>query len=161
MKKVGVVVEKVLIKNYFDYFNLDITFDLDTEVLDKRYLEWQSKFHPDVCSTANYQNKQFKQEQSILVNEAYQTLKSPLKRAEYLLSILLKKCDVVKPTQELLLEAMEMREKAKKDDPFLYETYNACVKRIKEAFADNDLLEMACHTMRLKYITKIKEDICN
>ncbi|MBQ4875537.1 MAG: Fe-S protein assembly co-chaperone HscB [Rickettsiaceae bacterium H1] len=156
-----VVVKAFINNNYFDYFGLEVNFDIDTDELDDKYLELQSRNHPDSFSNNDVRKKKDVRNNSILINEAYQVLRSPLKRAEYLLSLFLKKSYVIKPTEDLLMEVMEMREQAKEDDPFLSMNYSSCVEKIKEAFVNNDLMDMAHQTMRLKYITKIKEDICN
>ena len=152
--------EKVSIdNNYFDYFGLETKFDIDMDELDSKYLNLQYKNHPD--SYDNHTQKINTQHYSILLNEAYHALKSPLKRAEYLLSLFLKKCDIMKPSPELLMEVFEMREQAKQNDPFLSATYDNCIEKIKEAFSKNNFIDMAYHTMRLKYITKVRDDICN
>lgn len=152
--------EKVLInQNYFECFGLKMEFDISVDDLDHSYFKLQAKNHPD-CNH-NSENKSAFEVNSVFINEAYHTLQSPLKRAEYLLSLLLKKYDVIKPTQELLLEVMEMREKAKNEDPFLNTAYQDCMEEIKKSFAMNDIMNMAHFTMKLKYIAKIKSDICN
>ncbi len=161
MKKEGAAVEKVSTsRNYFDYFNIEMKFDIDSTELDEKYLELQSKHHPD-SFPAQHESKKLSQQNSILINKAYLTLKSPLTRAEYLLSLLLKRCDIIKPNKGLLAEIMEMREHEKCTDSFLTNTYNKCIQKINEAFVNQDLILMSHHTIRLKYILKIKEDICN
>ncbi len=155
------VVERASISNYFECFGLEVDFDIDIDLLDNKYLELQSKQHPDCFYGVNKELKNFVHSGSVLINEAYRTLKSPLKRAEYLLSLMFKKYDSIKPTQDILVEAMEMREKAKNSDPFLSMTYDECIENIRNAFSKGDLVGMSYQTMRLKYITRIKEDICN
>ncbi len=151
--------EKASIKNYFELFGLKPKFDINVDDLTDRYLRLQSSSHPDCYHDVG--SKRDIQSNAILINEAYQTLKSPLRRAEYLLSFMLKAYDVMKPTQDLLMEIMEMREQVKGEDPFLNEAYNTCIEDIKAAFDNNDTYDMAYNAMKLKYITKIKEDICN
>ena len=153
--------EKAFTKNYFDYFDLKVSFDIDVDELTCRYMQLQALNHPDCFHDTLLGDKKNAQKNAILINEAYQTLKSPLRRAEYILSFMLKKYDMMKPTQELLMEIMEMREQAKEDDPFLSEAYKSCIDNIKQAFENNDTYDMAYQAMKLKYITKIKEDICN
>lgn len=152
---------KVSIDNYFDYFDLDVSFDIDIDALDSSYFELQSKNHPDCFFYAEPNKKTLVQNYIILINEAYKTLHSPLSRAEYLLSLRFKQCDVIKPTQEFLMEVMEIREEARNDISFLMNAYTSCVAKIKKAFVDYDAINMAHYTMRLRYITRIKEDLWN
>lgn len=65
-------------------FGLAQQFELDTTVLEQAYRQVQQQVHPDKFATATETEKRVAMQWATLANEAYQTLKSPLKRARYL-----------------------------------------------------------------------------
>ena len=82
-------------------------------MLSEKYREYQSEVHPDRFANSDENEKLIAVQRSSLLNEAYSTLKSPLKRAGYLL--VLKQKDIEKVDQsdlgmDLLLEQIELRE---------------------------------------------------
>jgi molecular chaperone HscB len=71
-------------QNHFELFHLEPQFGLDLSKLDAAYREVQSKVHPDKFVQASDAEKRVAMQWSTRANEAYQTLKKPLKRATYL-----------------------------------------------------------------------------
>ena len=71
-------------KNHFELFQLPVMFEIDAQQLDAAYREIQSRVHPDKFVTATDAEKRVAMQWATRANEAYQTLKSPLKRAMYL-----------------------------------------------------------------------------
>ena len=71
--------------NYFELFGLPQAFRLDTAELDKRYKQLQAQWHPDRFAGEDDGKRLQALQQTSLVNDAYDTLKSPLKRAAHLL----------------------------------------------------------------------------
>ena len=71
-------------QNHFELFQLPQQFSLDQAQLDAAYREVQSKVHPDKFVQASDAEKRVAMQWSTRANEAYQTLKKPLKRATYL-----------------------------------------------------------------------------
>lgn len=74
-------------KNYFELFALELDFSQDLEKLRKQYLTLQSQFHPDKVASASGYERQFILQVSTLINDAYQILKNPVTRAQYLLTL--------------------------------------------------------------------------
>lgn len=73
--------------NYFELFGLPQTFRLGTAELDRQYQKLQAAFHPDRFADADDSKRLQALQRTSLVNDAYDTLKSPLKRAAYLLKL--------------------------------------------------------------------------
>ena len=73
--------------NYFELFGLDITFDIDNHQLSGLYQALQKSVHPDRYAHASDQEQRIAVQKSSMINDAYQTLKTPLKRAEYILTL--------------------------------------------------------------------------
>jgi len=71
-------------QNHFDLFNLPQQFTIDANALDQAYRQVQSQVHPDKFAAGSDTEKRVAMQWATRANEAYQTLKSPLKRASYL-----------------------------------------------------------------------------
>ncbi len=99
--------------NYFSQFDLPVGYDIDLDRLDERFRELQAIVHPDRHAAAGDEQRLRAVKLSSYLNEACETLKSPLRRAGYLLR--LQGVDVEQVGQseldpELLLEQMRLRE---------------------------------------------------
>ncbi len=73
--------------DYFDLLDLPARFVLDREVLEARYRELSQKWHPDRHGRAPAAERAEMLQRATDLNEAYRTLKSESKRAEYLLKL--------------------------------------------------------------------------
>lgn len=71
--------------DYFTLFGLPVHYDVDGSLLLSRYQELQRQFHPDRFATQPERERLLAVQQAATVNDAYQSLKHPLKRAEYML----------------------------------------------------------------------------
>jgi molecular chaperone HscB len=73
--------------DYFTFFALPRKLNLDTAVLEREFYELSRKLHPDLCARADKREQEWSLEQSSLLNDAYRTLKDPIRRTEYLLQL--------------------------------------------------------------------------
>ncbi len=71
-------------ENHFALFGMTPRFTIDASVLDAAYRDLQGRVHPDKFAAASDAEKRVAMQWATRANEAYQTLKSPLKRASYL-----------------------------------------------------------------------------
>jgi molecular chaperone HscB len=71
-------------QNHFALFGLAPRFDIDSGALDAAYREVQGRVHPDRFVNAPDAEKRVAMQWATRANEAYQTLKHPQKRAQYL-----------------------------------------------------------------------------
>lgn len=102
-----------LSRNYFDLFGLPIHFELDRNVLVKRFRELQAQYHPDKFAAKPDAERRWSMQAASLINEAYQTLGNDLRRAVYLLSLHNISIDDETDTQMdpmFLMEQMDIRE---------------------------------------------------
>jgi molecular chaperone HscB len=74
-------------QNHFELFNLPARFNVDTNALDAAYRDVQGRVHPDRFVNATDAEKRVAMQWATRANEAYQTLKNPQKRAQYLCEI--------------------------------------------------------------------------
>lgn len=73
--------------NYFELFQLPVSFEVDLNALSERYRSLQSSIHPDKFANAGDLERRLSVQQSARINDAFQTLKNPLRRARYLLQL--------------------------------------------------------------------------
>ncbi len=74
-------------QNHFELFQLPATFAVDLAQLDQHYRKLQAEVHPDRFAAATPAERLHSIQLATQVNEAYQTLKSPVGRARYLLNL--------------------------------------------------------------------------
>jgi len=73
--------------DYFTFFDFPRKLDLDTVRLEKEFYALSRRLHPDVSAQAESQERDWSLEQSSMLNDAYRTLKDPIRRTEYLLRL--------------------------------------------------------------------------
>ena len=91
-------------------FGLPKILGLDLAALEKTFHELSRKYHPDYFSTAAPAEKTQAVRMTALLNDAYRTLRHPVRRVEYLLSLYGLKADGSKVPQSLLMEVFEINE---------------------------------------------------
>jgi molecular chaperone HscB len=73
--------------DYFTFFALPSKLNIDVSKLEKDFYELSRKLHPDLSARASSQEQEWSLEQSSLLNDAYRTLRDPIKRTQYLLHL--------------------------------------------------------------------------
>ena len=73
--------------DYFTFFGLSRKLELDVVVLEKDFYELSRKLHPDLNARSGSREQEWSLQQSSLLNDAYRTLKDPIKRTQYLLKL--------------------------------------------------------------------------
>ena len=73
--------------DYFSFFGLPLKLNVDVAALEKDFYLLSRKLHPDLNARAGSQEQEWALEQSSLLNDAYRTLKDPIKRTQYLLHL--------------------------------------------------------------------------
>ncbi|CAA7627905.1 Co-chaperone protein HscB homolog [Candidatus Terasakiella magnetica] len=157
--------------DHFTRLGIQPTFDIDLEGLEKQYFGFQRRLHPDRFAAKSGKEKALSQAQATSLNEAYETLKDPLRRAAYLLNQLghpvdLTACGTIND-RELLMEQMEKRE-ALADSTTAEQVAKlamqaeseviACQCHISAAINASNLEEAGHLTIRLKYLAKLAEE---
>jgi molecular chaperone HscB len=73
--------------DYFTFFGLPRKLTVDVPNLEREFYQLSRKLHPDLYSGADAREQEWSLEQSSQLNDAYRTLKEPIKRTEYLLRL--------------------------------------------------------------------------
>jgi molecular chaperone HscB len=93
----------------FSVLGLQPSFD-EPAGLDESFRTLSRKLHPDRFARATPQERRYSLEQTTLLNDAYRTIKDPVRRAEHLLALRGIKGDP-KMSPEFLEQTLEDREK--------------------------------------------------
>ena len=157
--------------DHFRRLGLEPGFDLDVDVMEKRYLGFQRAIHPDRFAAKPAKERALAEAQSVSLNDAYETLKDPLSRAAYLLRLKGVDAAVSKDETmrdpELLMEAMQAREAlTEAESAPAIERLAAkagadaigVLSELSKAFAADDLHRANSLTTRLKYLRRFLEE---
>jgi len=157
---------------FFSLLSILPAFDLDQNTLETQYFSAQRRFHPDRFVGKPDAERIAALQQSVNINNAYETLKDPLKRAQYLLLLqgifVGSEKDTIKPEPETLMEIMELRVniEAATTSSQLYtiadeleETRQRLMRLISVAYDKEQWDKMAQLVLKLGYVQKVSEDI--
>jgi molecular chaperone HscB len=73
--------------DYFSVFSLEPKFNVDLAALETEFHRLSRRLHPDRFARAAHNEKEWSLADTALLNDAYRTLKEPLRRTEYLLKL--------------------------------------------------------------------------
>ncbi len=100
-------------KDHFALFGLPRRYAVDGDRLDHLFRDLQARVHPDKHAHRSEAERRVAMQWATQVNEAYQALRDPLKRARYLLHLTGHDPQIETNTAmppEFLMEQMELRE---------------------------------------------------
>ena len=156
-------------QNYFELFNLPEKFQIDLEMLQENYRAIQKEIHPDRFATSSENEKVQSMIKSTQANDAFQTLKSPIKRAKYILS-LHKSVEKITLPPDFLMQQMEWEEHfetIEKNNSELTEFKSTINKKYEEYFLlissqiddDQNWSDAAISIDKLYFIEKLLQKI--
>lgn len=155
-------------------FGLDeASFDVDLDQLESTYKSLQKYLHPDKFSSAPPEEQEISSEQAMRVNHAYATLKNPLSRATYLLSLhgCSPSSDEEKETIrdfDMLQAIMDFREEVEHatDEAALLELkrkvegqIDTCLQQMKRFFGEKEFDKALNETQTLRYLNRMHEAV--
>jgi molecular chaperone HscB len=152
-------------------FGLSAHYQIDIQALASRYQDLQRQYHPDKFASGTQAEQLAALQQSATINQAWQTLRNPLNRAEYLLSLhgfdLASEQHTVRDTA-FLMEQLELREELDEieqaQDQARLESF---IKRVKGMFdsrhqqlveqLNTETWDVAADTVRkLRFLDKLR-----
>ena len=161
---------------YFNLFQLEPSFNIDTEALEQTYRALAARFHPDKFASASA----FEQKQAVMmsstINDAYRTLKSPIDRAAYLLKSQNIDTDAPERTSfspEFLMQQMEWRETLmdaqmeqnhdaiRALDQEIQEAQSNLYQDLQQAFEQQDYESAAQWVRHGRFLNKLRNEIAS
>ncbi|MGV6859252.1 MAG: Fe-S protein assembly co-chaperone HscB [bacterium] len=76
-----------LTTDYFSLFGLEPRFSVDADALQQAFRDRQAEYHPDKVVNEDEQTRRQSAQAASLINEAYEKLRDPVSRAQYLLKL--------------------------------------------------------------------------
>jgi len=164
-------------KNFFELLALPVSFQVDSTLLSERYLELQKTLHPDRHAHLSDRERRLSEQYTAYLNEAVSTLKAPLSRAQYLLTL-----QGIDTTGEssvaidpgFLMQQMELREQLEEipseDDPFealeeLADDVETMLKQLRAMFeteyAEQAYDKAAALVRKMQFLEKLAIEIEN
>jgi molecular chaperone HscB len=157
--------------DHFTRLGLKPQFELDPDELERQYIGFQRRFHPDRFATAPATEKTHSLQHATALNEAYAVLGSSQSRALHLLEVhnpeLKNDASTTIDDPELLILVMEMREALASAETAgqIAEVIDAATEAIEEcqsgltkAFAADELDLAQSLAARLSYLDKISDE---
>ena len=161
-------------QNHFELFNLPKQFAVDADALNSAYRDVQNRVHPDKFVNATDAEKRVAMQWATRANEAYQTLKHPQKRAQYLCELngvdLQTESNTAMP-MAFLMQQMEWREelgdaRAAKDsdaleslDEQLRQARKQQLAQIEQQINASDFQAAAQGVRALMFLEKFGEEV--
>ena len=166
----------ILTQNYFQLFSLPERYRLERAELGARYRDLQRRVHPDRFASAGDQERRASMQQAAQINEAFETLKDPLRRGRYLLEL---RGAPVEERQgshhdpEFLMQQIELREALAEvrgqPDPLaaldrlsrdIRAQYQALESSLETALDDSgDIQAALTFVLRMQYFTRLQNEV--
>ncbi|CAH0524867.1 co-chaperone HscB [Vibrio hippocampi] len=161
--------------NHFELFGLPVQFQVDGSLLSSQFLELQKRFHPDNFATHSERDRLLAVQKAAQINDAYDVLKRPISRAEYLLAQ--HGVDIRAEQQTLqdpmfLMEQMELREELEDiadsdtadEQLFDFDTkvskmYQQQLSELEQHLTASEWPVAADGVRKLKFIAKLQSEI--
>ncbi len=152
----------------FTILELPRCYALDLKSLEAAYFLKQRRYHPDQWVGKSAELRANAARQSADVNQAYETLKHPLKRAKHILQLhdimVLDEANSSKPDMVTLQEIMELQEQRENAESIeqqlqwkmrVQTLQQQCILQLEQAFQQSDLDAAKNSTIRLSYLYKL------
>ncbi|WP_273858737.1 co-chaperone HscB [Photobacterium sp. GSS17] len=161
--------------NHFELFGLPFQFDLDGSLLANQFRELQRRFHPDNFATASERDRLMAVQKAAQINDAFQTLKNPISRAEYMLAergVEIRGEQKTLQDPVFLMQQMELREtledipQASDPEAALFDfeqevtaLYKANMADLEQRLLDENWETAADVVRKLKFIVKLRDEV--
>lgn len=166
--------------NYFEFYGIPESFDIDAALLKKKFYALSKQYHPDFYAGEDETKQQEILELSTLNNKAYQVLSDHARRMEYILKLHDLVSEGAKPKlpADFLMEMMDINERLMEIDDTKqlaevtsevlaiegdinnkFATLTADYTDLDHIAQENRLNEIAEIYFRQKYLLRIKESL--
>lgn len=161
--------------NHFELFGLPFQFDVDGSLLATQFRELQRRFHPDNFVTASERDRLLSVQKAAQINDAFQTLKNPVSRAEYMLA---ERDEDIRGEQktlqdmDFLMQQMELREALEAISECVdpesaladfeqqaTKMYQQQLHKLAQLLNQENWFEAADAVRKLKFIVKLRDEV--
>ena len=151
-------------RNYFDLFDFEVKFNINLDILEKKYLELQKKYHPDnfVADTSKKKIEFF--DNTGEINKGYQIIKDDLKRAIHILelkNINFQDCTIKKNDLEIIWGEYNLAEKMNNEKELQAKLIQKLddkkniISKLSNAFKVQNYNLASYYTVILKYLENL------
>jgi len=166
-----VAVESPSSSNFFELLGLPARFDLDPSLIERAFFDRSKELHPDRFASAPAAERVAALSRSRALNDAYQTLKKPVGRAQYLLEragVTIGDNECLDPAQ--IMEVLKAREelaearaagntaKIEQLQTAMRTKRAAALSDLEKAFAADDTAGVKATLISLRYIDRYLEE---
>ncbi len=164
--------------NYFELFQMPVACEVDLQQLARQYRELQKAVHPDRFAGESERQQRLSVQYAAHVNQAYDTLRSPLLRMIYLLKLSGRELEMENNTimdPVFLMEQMELRESladlhhSENPEPELermmaradadMETYLADFKSLWQVGGQDELNKAEAVVRKMQFMVKLAAEL--
>ena len=168
--------------NYFEFYELPITFKIDAKKLKRKFYEYSRKYHPDFYVQATEAEQEKVLEKSTMNNKAYKTLSNEDSRIKYVLELkgLVEEGEKYQLPPMFLMEMMEINEalmelqfepdasklqeiakEVKNTEESLFENVKQIIENYEDGVEseDADLKKVKEYYFKRRYLLRIRESL--
>ena len=164
-------------EDYFTRLGVERSFAIDLDELAKTHRRLQRRFHPDRFVSHGDRQRRFSLEHATALNDAFRTLRDPIRRAHYLLKLrgldLQSEEHTVKLSPVFLMDIMELREaldelegsdthvERGRIEREVAHRYESTLSDLGRGLDDESasLADLAQWAMQLKYFKRVLEEL--
>ena len=169
--------------NYFEFFELPVSPNIDEEALKRRFIVNSKKYHPDFYTLSGPDEQDEALERSTLNNQAFRVLSDPDQRLRYLLELrgALAEEGQNQVPQDFLMEMMEINEALMElefeDDPNIRQKVEGLVDQLEmdlhgtiqpvldryedKTAGEAELSALRDYYLKRRYLLRIRENLSN
>ena len=159
--------------NHFELFDLPVSFRIDKNLLTKKYIALQKKYHPDFYSQEPTADKELALQLSSQVNTAYKIFQKEDNTIKYVLQLhhLLEEEEKYALPPSFLMEVMEINEalmeadktvtaKVEQLNKEIYELVKPTLDNYEEGITtEEELLQIKNYYYQKKYLNRIADQL--
>lgn len=166
--------------NYFELYEIPVSFRPDQEQVKKQYYALSRKYHPDFFGGTDTAQQQEALEKSAAVNQAYKVFQSEEATTKYILQLhgLIEEEEKFQLPSDFLMEVMELNEQVMELDKEdadaranvataiqtlqknIYEPVEAIMANYQEGITpEKELLQVKCYYYQKKYLDRIVQGL--
>lgn len=163
--------------NYFELYQIPLSFQPDKAIIKEKYFALSRKFHPDFYGNETEADQAEALEKSSMVNKAFKIFSNEDATIKYILELkgLLEEEEKYQLPNSFLMEMMELNEQLIDADAKIIDASKLSISNYQsaifepvksiietnniEALTDSDLLKVKDYYFKKKYLNRILESI--